>query len=299
MLDLYDKYGIDKRNQFHNILKCYADNTDYTCLLALFIRLTSILYNSKVLPYGHIWKYGSYEILYIEKWFSDVAVDMITIHANSCSSNISSTNMGVNNSDIIIDSDGMGSIDDNINSSNNNVNVNDKNNDEDIISDYKCLEWDKPRYYTNKYFSKICEHRDSFNYNDGISAPPTYDISNNGNDYYGDILTDKTLPHNYYDLITSTQVIEHISDSNKFINALYNALKEGGLLILTGPHVSPIHGYPHDYYRFTNSGINHLLTSNNFTIIQSNEYGNVLTGVLMILGIFTLSSTYLHFIIII
>ena len=258
--NLYKKYGIDKSNQFNHLLSCYNNDTTNSCLFVAFIKLLSILYNSKVLPYGTIWQYGSFEILFVEKWFTDVAIDMITTHANNCSSNSS-------------------------------INSNKDINDSNDSCHYKCLEWDKPRYYTNKFFGNICKDRDSFNYNGGVSTDPIYNINNNGNDYFGDILTDKTLPHNYYDLITSTQVIEHIFDSNKYVSTLYNALKEGGLLILTGPHVSPIHGYPDDYYRFTNNGINHILTSNNFSIIQSNEYGNVLTGVFMLLGITFFSSS--------
>ena len=241
LLLIFNKYGYDNE-QFGHILNCHSNGHDSMCLIALFLRLLIVLYHSKVLPYSMIWSYGSFELLYVERWFNETGVDMITNHSNSSDT-------------------------------------------------YRCLEWDKPRQYTSRYFNDLCKHRDSFNYNNGITSSPTYDINHNGDDYYGDILVDTTVPNDHYDLIVSTQVIEHINEPSSYISILHSKLKTKGLLILTGPHLTPVHGYPSDYYRYTNNGIHHLLTKNNFTIIQSHEYGNVLTGVLMILGIPT---KYIH-----
>jgi SAM-dependent methyltransferase len=55
-----------------------------------------------------------------------------------------------------------------------------------------------------------------------------------------------------FDVVISTEMLEHAKDWREAVQQMKAVLKPGGLLILTtrGPGF-PIHAYPHDYWRFT------------------------------------------------
>jgi SAM-dependent methyltransferase len=55
-----------------------------------------------------------------------------------------------------------------------------------------------------------------------------------------------------FDVVISTEMLEHAKDWRSAITAMKRVLVSGGLLVLTmrGPGF-PLHGYPHDWYRFT------------------------------------------------
>lgn len=55
-----------------------------------------------------------------------------------------------------------------------------------------------------------------------------------------------------FDVVVSTEMLEHAEDWRTAVNQMKCVLKSGGLLILTtrGPGF-PYHGYPHDYWRYT------------------------------------------------
>lgn len=54
-----------------------------------------------------------------------------------------------------------------------------------------------------------------------------------------------------YDVVISTEMLEHAQDWRTAVDQMKEVLKVGGLLIVTtrGPGF-PYHGYPHDYWRF-------------------------------------------------
>jgi ubiquinone/menaquinone biosynthesis C-methylase UbiE len=63
---------------------------------------------------------------------------------------------------------------------------------------------------------------------------------------------------NSYGFIVCTEVLEHCHTPQKAIEELYRVLKPGGTLILTTRFVYPLHDVPHDYFRFTKYGLQHL-----------------------------------------
>lgn len=54
-----------------------------------------------------------------------------------------------------------------------------------------------------------------------------------------------------FDVVISTEMLEHAQDWRTAVNQMKDVLKPGGLLVVTtrGPGF-PYHGYPHDYWRF-------------------------------------------------
>jgi SAM-dependent methyltransferase len=55
-----------------------------------------------------------------------------------------------------------------------------------------------------------------------------------------------------FDVVVSTEMLEHARDWRGAVRSMKRVLKPGGLLIVTtrGPGF-PYHGFPHDYWRFT------------------------------------------------
>lgn len=57
-----------------------------------------------------------------------------------------------------------------------------------------------------------------------------------------------------FDIVLSTEMLEHAKDWKGAVTSMKRVLKPGGLLVITtrGPGF-PYHGYPHDYWRYTSS----------------------------------------------
>jgi SAM-dependent methyltransferase len=57
------------------------------------------------------------------------------------------------------------------------------------------------------------------------------------------------------------EVLEHVDDIWSAANELFRVLSEDGILIISVPFEIRIHGSPHDYWRFTPSGLEYLFRS--------------------------------------
>jgi SAM-dependent methyltransferase len=63
-----------------------------------------------------------------------------------------------------------------------------------------------------------------------------------------------------FDVVLCTQVLEHVAEPLAALSEFHRVLKPGGRLIATVPFVWEEHELPHDYFRYTKAGIEHLLT---------------------------------------
>jgi SAM-dependent methyltransferase len=78
-------------------------------------------------------------------------------------------------------------------------------------------------------------------------------ISGNGVDFVCDARDlVKCFGPSSYDVVISTEMLEHAKDWRAAIRAMKRILVPGGLIFLTarGPGF-PLHGFPHDWHRFT------------------------------------------------
>ena len=84
-----------------------------------------------------------------------------------------------------------------------------------------------------------------------------------------------------FDCVLCTEVLEHLHTPQQAIDEFHRVLKSGGILILTTRFIYPLHDVPHDYYRFTRYGLEHLLRA--FRILELNEETDTLgtLGVLL------------------
>lgn len=80
-------------------------------------------------------------------------------------------------------------------------------------------------------------------------------------DIIGDAHNLSMFPHNTFNIVLCTEVLEHLHTPSKAIGEFERVLKPGGTLLLTTRFVFPLHDTPHDYYRYTKYGLLHLLKS--------------------------------------
>jgi SAM-dependent methyltransferase len=79
------------------------------------------------------------------------------------------------------------------------------------------------------------------------------------------------------DLVLCTETLEHVIEPAVFLAEAHRCLKHGGRLVLTVPFAARWHFIPYDYWRFTPSGMQHLLSRAGFDDIVILGRGNSLT----------------------
>jgi SAM-dependent methyltransferase len=80
-----------------------------------------------------------------------------------------------------------------------------------------------------------------------------------------------------FDAILCTEVLEHVVDPAAFLAEASRCLAPGGTILLTVPFAARWHYIPHDYWRYTPSSLNRLLTSSGFDGIAVYSRGDEVT----------------------
>lgn len=81
------------------------------------------------------------------------------------------------------------------------------------------------------------------------------------------------------DFILCTETLEHVASPDIFLKEAFRALKPGGRILLTVPFAARWHFIPHDYWRYTPSALDLLLTQAGFIHNRVYARGNQLTVV--------------------
>jgi SAM-dependent methyltransferase len=79
------------------------------------------------------------------------------------------------------------------------------------------------------------------------------------------------------DVVLCTEVLEHIQVPRPFLQKIFDATRPGGRLLLTVPFSARWHFIPYDYWRYTPSTLELLLTEAGFERICVTSRGNPLT----------------------
>lgn len=93
-------------------------------------------------------------------------------------------------------------------------------------------------------------------------------------DLYADC-TNTGLDSESFDTLLSTQVMEHIYDTNAYLGECYRLLKKGGMGIYSVPFVWETHAEPFDYYRFTRYSLEKLFVQHGFVVEKIEPVGGV------------------------
>ena len=75
-------------------------------------------------------------------------------------------------------------------------------------------------------------------------------------------------PSNAFDLILSTQVLEHVNDPQMYLKECMRLLRPGGKLLLSTHGTYPDHPCPLDLYRWTADGLEKLFLDSGFNVLS-------------------------------
>jgi SAM-dependent methyltransferase len=70
-----------------------------------------------------------------------------------------------------------------------------------------------------------------------------------------------------FDAVLLLQLLEHVPEPGRVLAEAHRVLRPGGLITVTAPLVWELHELPHDYFRYTGPGLEHLLSRAGFTNI--------------------------------
>lgn len=73
---------------------------------------------------------------------------------------------------------------------------------------------------------------------------------------------------NAFDAVFLMEVLEHLVDPPRALAEVRRVLADGGVLIGSTPFLLGVHDAPHDYYRYTEYGLNYLLSGFGETTVK-------------------------------
>jgi SAM-dependent methyltransferase len=85
------------------------------------------------------------------------------------------------------------------------------------------------------------------------------------------------IPDGSVDVILCTETLEHVPEPSVFLDEAFRCVRPGGHLLLTVPFAARWHYIPHDYWRFTPSGLKRVLSAAGFEHVAVFARGNALT----------------------
>lgn len=78
-------------------------------------------------------------------------------------------------------------------------------------------------------------------------------------------------------VVLCTETLEHVPEPERFLSEAFRCLVPGGMLVLTVPFAARWHFIPHDYWRFTPSGLLRVLRGSGFANVRVYARGNAFT----------------------
>jgi len=98
-----------------------------------------------------------------------------------------------------------------------------------------------------------------------IAGTPDVDFEIKSGEARGEL----PIEDGYFDLILSSQVLEHVLHPADYLAESFRLLREGGQLVLTTHGTFEDHGCPHDYYRWTSDGLQLVIAAAGFTVCDT------------------------------
>ena len=98
----------------------------------------------------------------------------------------------------------------------------------------------------------------------GVDWPGTFHDTRRV-DVFADLSAPLPFRDECADTVTVFKVLEHLREPGRFLEECCRALRPGGHVIILVPFLHQVHEAPHDYFRFTRYGLEHLLTRAGFS----------------------------------
>jgi SAM-dependent methyltransferase len=76
-----------------------------------------------------------------------------------------------------------------------------------------------------------------------------------------------------FDAALHIVTIEHLREPARALAEIARALRPGGTLLIAAPHEWEVHQAPHDYFRYTRYGLQYLLESNGYKVVELRAAG--------------------------
>ena len=159
------------------------------------------------------------------------------------------------------------------------------------------------RYYIEKF---LYDHKDlihgdvmeianrTYTYQFGHDVRHAYALHVNGwgdeNTIIGNLVTGEGIQENFVDCFICTQTLQVIYNINDVVRNIYNALRPGGYLLLTGSGISQLSMNDYDnwgeFWRFTEKSMGKLMGKYfNQDKVHVQAYGNVKTSICFLYGV--------------
>jgi SAM-dependent methyltransferase len=71
-----------------------------------------------------------------------------------------------------------------------------------------------------------------------------------------------------FNAVLCTEVLEHVPAPWEVLSEFHRIIRPGGAVWITVPFTWPLHEQPHDYYRYTEFGLRHLLERAGFSQVE-------------------------------
>jgi len=95
--------------------------------------------------------------------------------------------------------------------------------------------------------------------------------------YKGSMTDMRMVGDQAYDGVISFEVLEHVPNPFKGAREVARVLKKDGVFIFSTPHLSRLHELPHDYFRYTEYGLQSVLNEAGFRVVTLTSHGSLLS----------------------
>jgi SAM-dependent methyltransferase len=95
-------------------------------------------------------------------------------------------------------------------------------------------------------------------------------------DQYVDLNKKLDIQSSSFDSVLLSDVLEHIAEPRNLLQELARVLRPQGTLVVFVPFLYRIHEEPHDYYRYTEFALKHLLQTSGFEVLELQSYGGAI-----------------------